>query len=601
MTLNDQITQKAKQTRQEAETFESSLASQFREVKNKSSDNVDKIKDQLDLLIEQAEIENNIANEVSIISALFSKNALLEDLVYAKIEEKLSVFPKKDEEVEVKSPTVTPAPETPKPKEKKKPRFSIPFLSSRKPSNKPPQSLASGGISPGNSKQKQEENQKLSAPYADVMKVSLQASGIASLSVLGNFISGTGALGGFFMPYLKSMVRPFVESLGVSQTILNSLLGGSVQAATLDLKDKQKYFSKTWGKFLNDAIFVDKFIDKESTDLSDPDAPAGYVPSEWKEDPEFVALVNNFAREWNLNANGLLALMASESGIKPSSINKYGCVGLIQFCPGGGLEGTGKTAQELSKMTRSQQWPYVINYWIKSGLEKGMTAGDIYGLTHVPNWYKSAVKGKPVGSVARMEAVVATSADGAAYSENARLDFNNDGKITVRDYDNEVKRVGKSFKINYATGGDFKTSRVIQPSIIFGPQTGYSVSLDGKKTAFIGDGVEIVESYRSGVKIYPVITPAFNAETDIKKTFTRWAQIAFDDNSLDLKLALKSAMKLNTPTNQIKKSKTVVNFVPGKNTSPAVIPTEDSNSFPETRVIFNPHNFTEESLLTRLR
>jgi hypothetical protein len=520
MLLNYLIPEKAQQTREEAVSFESSLASQFRSLTAKSGENKSKVEEQVDLLIEQAEKENDIANRVAKISAMFSKNALLETLVYSKINQKLDQFPKKTEEDEVKKPTVTPASKENKPKEKK-PKFSIPFLPKKK--------LAAGGITPPLGIDRKNKTNTQSIPYSQTLALSLQSSGIGAISVLGDFIRASGSLGGFFAPYLKSVVNPFALAMGVNQNIINSLLGGPVRAATLDLKKQQRDFGKTWGKFLNDPTFIDQYIDRSSE--GDPNRPPGFVPAKWDEDPEFVALVNAFAEEWQLNANGLLALMASESGIDPARYNSGGCVGLIQFCPGGGLGGTGKTAAELAAMTRSEQWPYVTNYWIKSGLQKGMTAGDLYGLTHVPNWYKSAVEGKPIGSAERMNAVVATSADGGAYSDNARLDFNQDGKITVQDYDDEVKRVGKSFGIEYEKGGYNKVGGFTPttPYLMSGSQSGYKAVIQGTPVTLHGD--EVVVENQSGFQVYPVRNRRYNIFKDPIGVGKRWGEIARGANT----------------------------------------------------------------------
>lgn len=522
MLLNDQIKNKAKQTREESKSFETSLASEFKSLTDKTGENLDKVNEQLDLLIKSAEKENEIANRVAVLSAMFSKNALLERLVFTKIEDKLSSFPKRTEDVEIKE-------DTPKKKSKTK------GLPTYKPP-KSPKKMASGGVTPGKSADAQQKTNKELIPYSQTLALSLQASGIAAITTLGEFIKGTGALGGFFSPYVKSVVKPFAAALGVGGNIVNTLLGGPVQAATLDLNRQQKHFSKMWGKYLNDPTFVNQYIDREASgDSLDPNNPSGYVPAKWDEDPEFVALVNAFAKEWNLNAAGLLALMASESGLRPNAENSGGCVGLIQFCPGGGLDGTGKTAAELKAMTRSQQWSYVTNYWIKSGLEKGMTAGDLYGLTHVPSFYKAAVKGKPVGSVARMEAVT-TVAGEPEYDQNKRLDYNKDGKITVRDYDEEVRRVGKSFGIKYESGGFKKKRNIIDstPFLLSGSYSGYKRNLFGTEVELHGD--EVIVPGDQGFYVFPVANRRYNFWYDFIKqnlfgergdgTIERWKQIA---------------------------------------------------------------------------
>jgi len=239
MLLNDLIPQKAQQTREEAVSFESSLASEFRSLTSKSGENLSKVNDQVDLLIEQAEKENEIANRVAKLSAMFSKNSLLETLVYSKINSKLDQFPKKTEEDEVKPPSVSPAPKQNKPKNKpKKPKFSIPFLPKKK--------MAAGGItvpSPYDTAVSKKTN-KLS--YADILQLPLQASGITALAKLGEFIKGTGVLGGFFAPYFSSVVNPFALSLGVNQNTINTLVGSPIRKATLDLQNEKKNFAKAW-------------------------------------------------------------------------------------------------------------------------------------------------------------------------------------------------------------------------------------------------------------------------------------------------------------------------------------------------------------------
>jgi hypothetical protein len=90
MLLNDQIFQKAKQTREEASSFESSLASKFNALTARSGENLNKVTEQGNLVGQVAEKQNDIANRIGVISAMFSKNALLESLVYYKIDQKIN-------------------------------------------------------------------------------------------------------------------------------------------------------------------------------------------------------------------------------------------------------------------------------------------------------------------------------------------------------------------------------------------------------------------------------------------------------------------------------------------------------------------------------
>ncbi len=604
MTLNDQITQKAKQTRQQAETFESSLATQFKDLKTKSKENVNLIEKQVNILEEVNEIENNIANEVASISTLFSKNGLLENLVYAKIQKKLSAFPKADEEVEIKLPT-KPKQKKDKPKKDKKPGFSIPFLSPKKAGDtqKPPQKLASGGITPGSSQVKQKVKQNLAVPYADTLKTTLQASGIFAVNVLGEFISATGGLGGFFAPYLNSIVKPFALALGVNQSIINSLLGQPVAAATLNLRNEQRYFGMMWGKFLNDPTFVDKYIDRESTDPTDPNAPPGYVPASWKDDPEFEAALNALCQKWGINTNHLLGLMAIETAsknINPAADNGTHA-GLIQFSYGW-IQNTAKMSVEnFKKLTRAQQIPYVDKYFEMNKLPKNPTAAQLYTLVFLPAFIPYATdrnvvlasntgyNSTPIGNEFSKQEIIGW------WERNKTLRGSNPNDITVGDLEDRIKESTKNLGLPFAGGGQMPwqmPSVAPTTSFILGPKSGYPVSLDGgETTAFTGHGYELI----SGNKVYPIDTPAYNLFVDKEKTFTRWAEIYYR-KSFDF----QSALKMVTSTSEVKKPEVKVNYIPGSPASPSVSVSSSSSSAVYDEY-FDPHLFREEYRLTRLR
>lgn len=585
MTLNDQISEKAQQTRQEAVSFDNALAAQFKDLTDKTGHNLEIITKQVDLHKDVAEKENAIANEVGIISAMFSKNALLENLVYAKIQEKLSVFPKKTEEDEVKEPTVTAAPKVPK-KKKKKPSFSfpsIPFFSRKSKVASPPKSMASGGVvGGGNGKIQQEVKQNSAIPYADVMQLSLEASGLGAVSVLGEFIKGTGALGGFFLPYYKSMVEPFSLALGVSKDSLYSLLGGSLQTAKLDLKEQQKYFGKMWGKFLNDPDFVDKFIDREAT--TEGERPKGPASKDF----------------W------LLAVAATFENSDP--------------------QGAADVAQAIYNRLAFPGWPKTIRDIILApnqfepvrrygGVEEWSKIQDESSAKEFVK--KHGISEQTLLKVA--ESLQDPSKQSSALQfvgarDNFRADATEDS-LNHLDDATEVSRHGHTFgvepgganygayvagKLNpgpipsFARGGGLQT--IAPLSLILGSKSGYPVSLDGKTTAFTGHGFEIIENG----KVYPIDTPAFNLFVDKEKTFTRWAEIYYD-KSFDITTALREVTKNPVATNQIQKPKVIVNKIPSdKSTTTVATSTSDSSS----SIIeeqFNPHLFNQERYLLSLK
>jgi len=499
MLLNDQITNKAKQTREEALEFEDSLALEFESLQAKSNENIIKVNDQIELLNKTSKLENGIANKVGVIAAMFSKNALLENLYYAKVEEKLSKFPKKtQEQLATPPPPPTPPQQT-----------------------QPPKKMAAGGATLGNTGQK--EKDKKIIPYEEILTLPLKASGIASLTVLGDFIKGTGSLGGFFAPYVQTMVKPFALALGVSGNIINTLIGGSVQAATLDLKTQQRDFGKTWGKFLGDETFIQQFIDR----VLDPNRPPGYVPAKWDQDPEFVDAVNKFAEEYQLSAPGLLALMARESGLRPDAENSSShAVGLIQIT---NPSGVGSTKEDLKKMTRAEQMPYVIKYLENAGVKKGMTPADIYALVFLPGRYADRASGA-YGSPERMGTILTVSGE-AYYDANIGLDDNSDGKITLYDLEEELKKSAKAFKIQgFEIGGVQKAPMFGSvPYMMSGSEGGYDAFIQGMPVTL--HGAEIVVPSAGGFQVYPIKNRKYNIFEDPIGVAKRWKEIAQGANT----------------------------------------------------------------------
>lgn len=507
MLLNNLLSQKATQTRQEAISFESSLASEFRSLKAKSGENLNKINEQVDLLSEQAELENDIANRIAKISAMFSKNALLEVLVYKKIDSKLDQFPKKTEEDEIKvTPPTTKSEDTGKPKKPKQPKFSLP--------SPPQKKLAEGGVVPPTGYEDSNKFISKAIPYADVLAVSLKTSGISSITILGEFIKATQSLGGFFAPYLKSVVNPFALALGVDQNIINTLLGGPVQAATLSLRDQQRYFGKTWSKFLNDKEFIDKFIDREM-DPDDPSKPRGYVPANWKDDPAFTAELNRVAQKFNINANDLLAVMLVETGgtLRPDIRNpKSKATGLIQFLPST-ARGLGTTIDELARMSRAEQMKYVEKYLVDNKLPQGATGGQIYAAVFLPAFINDevlTVKGEDY------------------YESNEGLDYNRDNKITRTDLNEHVEAMKKRYKLQRGDSvGNLITP--MSPYIMSGPEAGYNVKIQGYDVTLHGE--EVVVPFGSGFQVYPVKNRRYDITEDPIGVAKRWKEIAHGSNA----------------------------------------------------------------------
>ncbi len=138
----------------------------------------------------------------------------------------------------------------------------------------------------------------------------------------------------------------------------------------------------------------------------------------------FYNKATEVAKRVGCDANVLLGLMMSESGLKSSVVNKSsGATGLIQFMPSTAkILGTSTAA--LKKMSAEQQLVYVEKYLQNckkaAGFKSGdkLNAGTMYTLVFLPAFAKKdtlAIKGDKY------------------YNANAGLDVNKDGKITKND------------------------------------------------------------------------------------------------------------------------------------------------------------------------
>lgn len=195
--LNSIIKNNATQTKvaakeKDSKIFENSMKAEFNNLNKKTNENVKILERQIKLHENIFKRESVIANKTENIIKLFSKNATLERLVSAKIEQ--IVAQPKTEKKNTYTSSPPPPTQSTKPKEKEKKNFSLPSF----PKN-PQQKLSRGGVSNntiGVDKQKDKKTDK-SESYSRTIALPLQASGIAAVTVLGEFINSTGSLGAF--------------------------------------------------------------------------------------------------------------------------------------------------------------------------------------------------------------------------------------------------------------------------------------------------------------------------------------------------------------------------------------------------------------------
>ena len=88
----------------------------------------------------------------------------------------------------------------------------------------------------------------------------------------------------------------------------------------------------------------------------------------WREDKEFLKSIKEYSNRNGVDPKVFLAIMAHETAgtFSPYMVNHIGCTGLIQFCPNSGMKTVGKNQQQLSEMTRAEQWKMVEKFYDKS-------------------------------------------------------------------------------------------------------------------------------------------------------------------------------------------------------------------------------------------
>ena len=168
--------------------------------------------------------------------------------------------------------------------------------------------------------------------------------------------------------------------------------------------------------------------------LSRPDAfDAQKVDVSVIQDPDFKAKVEKVAQALGVKSSDLLAIMKQESGVNPHIYNKAGsgAVGLIQFMPDTAKR-LGTTTEELAKMSATEQLDYVYKYFKMTGVGDG-TLGDLYMAVFMPKYV-----GYPDNFVLGGAGLPGFA--GKVYAQNAGLDRNRDGSITVADVKNSVAR-----------------------------------------------------------------------------------------------------------------------------------------------------------------
>jgi hypothetical protein len=143
----------------------------------------------------------------------------------------------------------------------------------------------------------------------------------------------------------------------------------------------------------------------------------------------------------HISENAIIKLMKHESGLDPTIKNSIGCVGLIQFCPGGGMpktiDGKSYTLEEI-RYDLEAQMEGIKQFWL-SGYKNGKIKkpADLYLYNFFP-----VAAGKPDDFVLQAKGLSATTVARANPIFNRKLGKPSLSPLTVGDMKQYYQQTG---------------------------------------------------------------------------------------------------------------------------------------------------------------
>ena len=153
------------------------------------------------------------------------------------------------------------------------------------------------------------------------------------------------------------------ELMNVSEQGLGSAIAGGLADVMKGAIGKE-VLSSIFGD--NDIPDLMKYDDEKSSPSSDEKVSA--KGQALLDNPIFKTKLKEISQAINIPESSIIKLMKHESGLDSKAKNSIGCVGLIQFCPGGGTTKTvnGKTySLEELRNDLTAQMDAIKDFWVK--------------------------------------------------------------------------------------------------------------------------------------------------------------------------------------------------------------------------------------------
>lgn len=414
-----------------------------------------------------------------------------------------------------------------------------------------PEKLAAGGTTQMTPPTQESENlneKDKQIKFADVMQLQPKASGIAAVSVLGEFLSALGPLAGFFKPYVKNVATPFAVAMGVSQSIINSLLGGPVQAGELKTKEYQKDFGETWSKFLSDENFISLFIDRTTTGILGndniiPQVLTGTMAEKAKQFAQYLMSKHGLA---DFQAAAIVGVMIREGFGSGKPDVREGSVRGAPTYDGGSNQGYGwlqwTNTQGGGPNDRLNRALIHLGMGPPPKQTRPWTDMDNIKVMEY-EWANHYTRTLPAVKKA-------TTIEQAVYEFVGNYTAGSHANIST--YQNRENKSGGGFigrrnssaagVLKLLQGSDTKTTKLyekggaegesqspLMPYLLIGSKSGYDVNVQGHDVTL--HGAEVVVPFANGLQIYPVVNRRYNIFEDPMGVTSRWKEIAQGSNT----------------------------------------------------------------------
>jgi hypothetical protein len=150
--------------------------------------------------------------------------------------------------------------------------------------------------------------------------------------------------------------------------MVNEQLAQNVFGGLKDAMGKAIFKSFMDATLNNDDEDSDTKTDTSSTNSETSNGKVSAKGQELLNNPIFKKKLKEISQAIHIDESSIIKLMKHESGLNPMSKNSIGCVGLIQFCPGGGstkmVNGKSYSLEDL-RNNLEVQMDAIKDFWVK--------------------------------------------------------------------------------------------------------------------------------------------------------------------------------------------------------------------------------------------